>query len=339
MATIKDVAKKAGLSVGTVSKVFNGYSEIPNSTKEKVFQVAKDLDYVPRKSAVELSKKEKMYIGLIVENLSFQYANDEYLFKLLAGVHKRVEELGYELIIYTTKQIRKQNFSYINFCKYHNLVGAIIHGLEVGDPLLKELSSSSIPCVLIDINLEGKNTASITTDNEKAAEEVFDILFSNGHKKICHIVGSHGAEVSNIRKRGFINGAKKNNYDTDDIIFIDGEFNEKVSYKNVKKMMRNHKDITAIFASSDIMALGALKALNELGYKVGEDFTLIGFDGLSTLQYVTPPITTVKQNFEKIGRVAVDTLIRINNKRKVNNKYYVDYKIIQGNSINKIVEE
>ncbi len=318
MANIKDVAKKAGTSIATVSKVFNGYSEIPAATREKVFEAAKELDYVPSKSAVELSSKNpKHYIGLVLNSISFQYATDEYKFKLLCGISNKVEQLDFELLIFTTKQIEKFNNSYLNFFRYHNLYGAIIHGFDTDEAKLDNIVATNFPCVFIDRFVNDDKYVSVTIDTYKACEDVFEVLKANNHKNICQILGSADAEVAILRRDCFNEVAKKNNYNLNNLHYFHGNFNEQLSYTKTLEFLQEHPETTAIFAHSDTMALGAYKAINELGYKIGENFTLIGFDGLTTLNYTTPAISTVNQNFEIMGELAVEKIVDIANDRNV----------------------
>lgn len=338
MATIKDVARLSGTSTSTVSKVFNGYSEIPDSTRTRVLSVAKQLDYIPRKSAVELSSKNsKKYVGLIMNNISYTYANDEYKFKLLCGINRKLEILGFELLLFSEYNISQFNSSYLNFCKYHNLYGAIIHGFQGDEEKLVSLKNTDFPAIFIDRFSDNPDFVTVTIDTYKACDEVFSLLNKHNHSHICQILGAEGAEVSIKRKEAFKESAIKNGFNLNNLYYIDGEFNENIAYERTKSLLENNNKITAIFASSDVMALGAFKAIKELGYTIGENFTLIGFDGLTTLAYTTPTITTVNQNFELMGELAVDTLLSVSNKRNVKHTYFNKHNVILRNSIHTVV--
>lgn len=336
MATLKDIAKSAGVSESTVSKVLNGYSEIPFATKDRVLSIAKHMNYFPNKSAVELSKGKRRYIGLIVRNFSLDPGIGEYTYRLISGIHNQASLVDYELVVYTTHQISDKNLSYVDFCNYHSLLGAIVHGLDKDDPYLLELQNSKTPCVLIDIERQGINTAFISTDNVKAAEAVADLFCQSGHKKFCHVTGSEGADVTSTRIAGFNKGIVKNGLPAESIINIRGDFIEDTAYQKVKEALTNHPDITAIFASSDTMALGAYKAVKEAGLSLGENFSLIGFDGLYTLEYISPAIGTVYQDFYSIGKLAADTLLKIADNKHYSPKNYVDYKLLPRESVNTV---
>jgi len=333
IATIKDVAKLANVSVSAVSKAFNSYNEISEPTKERIFAAAKELEYIPNKSAVDLSRGKRPYLGLIVNDLNSNAVCDEYIFRLLSGTHERANELGQEIIIFTAPQIKKLNKSYVDFCKHHTLVGAIVHGLDADDPYLTALLESPIPCVLIDIQKTGDSTAFVTTNNFEASKEVVDLFVLKGHKSICHIAGGATSFVTEERKNGFLQAAESHNIASENIFVIQGDFREETAYLNTKELLKAKKDITAIFAASDIMALGASRAINELGFKIGKDIALVGFDGFKAMEYTSPPIATVFQDFHAMGRIAVDTLLKIYRNQDFNPRNYVPHAIFHRGSV------
>jgi len=333
MITIKDVARLAEVNISTVSKAFNNYNGISEATKEKIFKAAGDLGYIPSKSAVELSRGVQPYLGLIVNNLNTHSAKDEYIFRIVSGVQERTSELDMDLTLFTTTQIKKKAYNYVDFCKYHRLLGAIVHGLDINDPYLAELLESPLPCVLIDIEHQNPRAGFISTDNVKAAEEVVQLMYKKGRRKLCHILGTPDADVTKHRKEGFLKAASRLGYPIENIIIIPGEFNEDMAYKNMKKTLESHRDIQGVFASSDLMALGAMRAINESGLRIGEDIALVGFDGLAALEYTSPSIATVRQDFHNMGRIAVDTLIAISKDEAFKAMNYVPYELLERESV------
>jgi len=331
MITIKDVAKAAGVNVSTVSKAYNNYSVISDATKEKIFKAAKELGYIPSKSAAELSRGVQPYLGLIVNNLNTYSAKDEYIFRIVSGVQERSSELDMDLTLFTTAQIKKNGYNYIEFCRRHRLLGAIVHGLDKNDPYLTELLESPLPCVLIDIEHESPTSAFISSDNIRAAEDVVEHMHNKGRRKLCHILGTPDAYVTLQRQEGFLNAAKR--LGLNDTVIIPGEFNEYVAYANMKKTLQHHKDIQGVFASSDLMALGAKRAIIEAGLIIGKDISLVGFDGLTALEYTSPAIATVRQDFHTMGRLAVDTLVSISRGERFNAKNYVAHELLERESV------
>ena len=333
MITIKDVAKLAEVNISTVSKVFNSYNGVSDATKEKVFKAAKDLGYIPSKSAAALSRGVQPYLGLIISNLNTNSAKDEYIFRIVSGVQERSSELDMDLTLFTTTQIKKKDYNYVDFCKRHRLLGTIVHGLDKNDPYLAELLESPLPCVLIDIEHESPTAAFISTDNVQAAEDVVQLMYNKGLRKLCHVLGSPDADVTVRRKEGFLNAARRLGLAQEDVIIIPGEFNEHLAYTNMKETLETHKNIQGVFASSDLMALGAMRAIKEAGLTIGKDIALVGFDGLAALEYTSPSIATVRQDFHEMGRTAVDTLMSISRGETFNAKNYVPYELLQRESV------
>ncbi|MCL2608499.1 MAG: LacI family transcriptional regulator [Treponema sp.] len=332
-SNIKDVAERAGVSISTVSKVLNNYREIPEATRNRVFRAVKGLGYVPNKSARELSSGSRQYVGLIVSSLNSWSARDEHTLRILSGVHEKCSEEGYDLVLYTTEQIKSRNMSFVDFCRYNSLCGTIVHGLDAGDSRLGELLESPIPCVLIDTECDGANTAFVTTDNFRAASAVADLFARNGGGKICHVTGSPAAGITARRRAGFLSGAKNGGIPEEDIIETPGLFNMDVAYWNIRETIARNGDLTAVFASSDLMALGVFRALKELGLAVGKNFSLVGFDGLTALEYTDPPIASVIQDFYGMGRLAVETLLKISCGEPFEQKNFVDFKLEERKSI------
>jgi len=333
MITIKDVARLAEVNISMVSKAFNNYSGISEATKEKIFKAASHLGYIPSKSAVELSRGVQPYLGLIVNNLNTHSAKDEYIFRIVSGVQERASELDMDLTLFTTTQIKKKAYSYVDFCKYHRLLGAIVHGLDIADPYLAELLESPLSCVLIDIEHQSPRAAFISTDNVSAAEEVVLLMYKKGRRKLCHILGTPDADVTQRRKEGFLKAASRLGYASENIILVPGEFNEDRAYANMKKTLESHRDIQGVFASSDLMALGAMRAIKEAGLKIGENISLVGFDGLTALEYTSPSIATVWQDFHNMGRMAVDTLIAISKGEEFQARNYVPFELLERESV------
>lgn len=331
MATIKDVAKLAGVSISTVSKAYNNYSEVSDATKARIAQAARTLHYIPNKTAVELSQGQRKYVGLIVKNT----IQDEFL-RMISGVHRTTEAQGYELVIYTTQHIKIQHMSYVDFCRYHSLMGAIVSGLDKDDPYLHELIASETPSVLVDIELHGNNTAYVSTDNHTASYQVFELLYNHGHRHLCHVTGSMTAEVAVKRQAGFVAAAQAKGLPLGQLTFVDGKWTEQDAYEATRAVLASHPEITAIFAASDTMALGAMNAIKAAGYTIGQDFTLIGFDGISILRYTSPPLATVAQGLVRIGELACETLFNICQGKPFDPQNHVDFELLPRASIHRI---
>lgn len=314
MSNIKDVAKAANVSVGTVSRAFNGYPDIKEETRQRVLEIAKELNYIPNKAAVDLVRGPKPTIGLFLYQMEERGVFDEFGLRIISGVYNQARKKGFDISFFTIDVMRDQALSYADFLRYHNLVGAIIHGLDCKDPYLKIVEQSKKPTVLIDKTVSsGAMVGTVTTDNFDAAYRVAEKLDQLGHRNILFIAGSKHAEVSTLREDGFYAYFEDLDMDFYTIKKIRCDFNEWQTYGMIHEMFTIEQPYTAIFASSDLMALGAYRALCDLGFEIGKDISIIGFDGVTCMKYTRPTLSTVEQDFYKMGTKSVDLLLEIKN--------------------------
>lgn len=312
MSNIKDVAKAANVSVGTVSRAFNGYQDIKDETRDRILAIAKEMNYLPNKAAVDLVRGKKPAIGLFLHRMEERGIFDEFGLRIISGVYNRAYEKGYDINFFTIDAIKEQNLNYVDFLRYHNLVGAIIHGLDCQDPYLKTVNETNEATVLIDNSMsDGKMIGTVTTDNFEASYQVAERLHQLGHQRILFIAGSKQAEVSKFREQGFYAYFEGVEDDMIDVKKIRCDFNEWQTYGVVHEMFTVNQPYSAIFACSDLMALGAYRALCDLGYTIGQDISIIGFDGVSAMRYTRPTLSTVEQDFYKMGFKSVDLLLDI----------------------------
>lgn len=342
VATIKDVAKVAGVSVAVVSKALNNYPDVSDKTREKVKQVAEEMNYSPNIVARNLSSKNQKTIAIITSGfLRSESLDNSNSFDLLKGVYQATEEDNYELAMYFTETEKQQVKDYAKFCRERNIRGVVLSGIRLDDPYFKALLETNIPCVLIDVKvpMENKLVGSVSIDNVEATYEMAHHVISKGHTNIAVLTGEGEADVNGQRLKGINRAAEKNQISFKNK-FINGDFKENSAYNNVKEYLNNHRNDlpTAIISFSDIMALGALKAINEHGLSVPEDISLTGFDGLKIIEYTNPPITTVKQPFLEMGYEAAKLVQRIMEGKEGENEVRVPHEIVWNDSVKDLNE-
>ncbi|MDA9472456.1 LacI family DNA-binding transcriptional regulator [Enterococcus sp. 5H] len=309
-ATIRDVAKVAGVSIATVSKVFNGYSDINQETKEKIFEVAKELDYTPNMAARTLSSKSQQTIALILNEFNFNRKSTMPL-EVLNGVYKFTEQSDFEFVFYGTSTEKQESKTFRQFCNEHNITGAVIQGLKMTDPYYYEIQETSLPTVLIDIVMDNPQVGTVSIDSEAASLEAVNYLISRGHQNIGMINGSRDANVSTLRESGYRQALEKNDLLVNESYVQYANFDEDIAFLITKNLLSSHKEITALFCASDIIAIGAMRAARDMGKKVPEDLSIIGFDDIVLASYVTPTLTSVAQDMETIGFEAAKLLTEI----------------------------
>ncbi len=328
LITIKDVSKKSGFSITTVSRALGDFDDVNIETKKYIKKVAKELGYFRNKNAVSLVKRQNRSIGLIVSGLERDGGKDNIFYSLMSGMYHYAETIDYEVLIYTTNSAQQQKISYIQFCMENNIAGAILNGIRKDDPFLQELFESEIPTVLIDVNIPSSKAASVSVDNVQAACDAVTYLIQRGLTRIGMISGRKEAFVSQLRLDGYLKAIKENNLKVDYSLIKTANFNMEQAYHETIDLLNEHPNLQAIFCASDLMAFGAYKGIKEKGFVIGKDISVIGFDDIPLAQYMDPPLTTVCQDFYLMGYKAAAELIHIVNGESVPQHHVLEHHLI-----------
>lgn len=336
--SIRDVAKKAKVSVATVSKALNGYQDISEETRKHIQEVADELNYIPNASARNLSAKNIKNVAIIASGLIEEDQIDEFSMALIKGAYKYISNLDMTIAMYSITSEDQEKRSFDQFCKEYSLSGALIMGLKTTDNYYKNLKQSKIPYVTIDVKVDSRVGGSVVTDDEKAFEEITQYVIDKNHKNLVLIYGRKSAFVTLNREKGFKNALRRNNIDFKNVTKIYSEFMEEETYSQVKKLLiENGKNIgTAFICMSDLMAFGAIRAIKECGYKIPKDFSVTGYDGMSFIKYVEPNITTVNQNMVQKGYEAAKLLSDMVENNSESKSINVDYQLVFGESVKKL---
>jgi LacI family transcriptional regulator len=327
MVTIKDVARMAGVSVTTVSRALNGYSDINEKTRLHILNIASELDFTPSITARRLVKRESRSFGYIVS--SIEPSSKHTIFQdTLAGVYKFSREIDYQILIFAVDPLLQQKKSYLQFVREHGVEGIIVQGIRTDDAYYAEVMNSKLPCVLIDIPAQNVHVGSVSIDNYTASRDAVAHLASLGHKNIACINGKDAAAVSVIRYQGYVSMIRELGLAVKTEYIVTADFNEDVAYVKVKELIEKCPEITALFCASDLMAIGALRAISDCGRKVPEDVAVFGFDDILISSYITPPLSTIRQDFSRMGYDAAQMLYEILNGNNVPHTKAVPYEII-----------
>ena len=296
MATIKDVAQKAGVAVTTVSRVLNNRGYLSEKTKEKVAKAMQELDYQPNEVARSLFQKQTSFIGVIVPSLLHPYYSEciHYL-EQYATLH------NLKLLVCNAQRNREKELEYIEMLKANQVAGIILatHSHTLVSQLtklpvvtLERSISSSIPAVLIDNNSGGR----LATEH----------LISRGCKNLAMISGRRSSEE---RAKAFSACCEKEGIPYRIYTSSTGQFNQ-LSYQNlITSLLTQKKAVDGIFASSDVIAAQVIQACHTKGLKVGSDIKLVGFDDIQLASMLSPALTTVHQPIEELCDTAIQTLL------------------------------
>lgn len=318
---IKKIAEMAGVSVSTVSKIINNYSDISEDTRTKVLEIMKETGYVPSNSAKTLATKKSNLIGVIFAgklNIDFTHP---FFIEVLNSFKKQMGVLGYDLLFFSNEKSHTVDGDYLARCRHFQVDGCIIVTGQQLEPSINELDLSEIPCIGVDIELMGKSSGYIMSDNYKMAYKVVEHLYLQGYRELGYIGSTMESHISNIREQGYKDAIESFGLAVHDKWFVNGDtFFEASGYEAMKKMIKNDDIPRAIFAASDLLAIGAMRALKEHHLSVPEDVAIIGCDDIEACQYTTPAITTIRQNKDKIGKLAALMLFDlINNQSETSN--------------------
>jgi len=337
LVTIKDIAKTAQVSVTTVSRALNGYSDVNKETRKKIVEVAEQLGYSPNIAARSLISKKTKTIGLLLSNVTRDSSKDNIAFEVLCGMNDRAGELDYDLVLFSTTPQKQKIKSYKKLCNERGVDGVIISGIRLDDPYLEEIVSSEIPCVLIDIHLQGPNVGYITSDNVKGAYTAVRYLIENGHRHIGMINGHSQADVSTHRLKGYVDALESCGIPFNEAYVMDGAFSESGAREAMYRLYSRYPELTAVFCASDLMAFGAIQAVKGLGRHVPEDMSIIGFDNIDLTAYHSPAITTVNQHKYETGYQAAQLLVDLLEGRNVNHHIVLNTELIKRESVRSIL--
>lgn len=321
MVSIKDVAKHAGVAISTVSKVLNNYPNVSEKTKKKVNEAVKELGFVPNSVAAALSSKQSGRVALLI-NLSTQtQAIDEIDMRYLSGAINKASALGLDVITFFFSMLENMSMEeIIRYLKAQSIHGIIIYGMSKNDKILQKLiQSETFKAVVVDAPFYNRSTSSVWIAQEKAQYDVAKkTVTENKGSSILYIAGKKNGYVSEERIKGIRRLADEMKLK---LLVKDGEFSE-LKARNITFQNGKNKDI--IVCASDLMAIGAMRALMEM-----DIFRPVcGFDGITLMGYAGKQMNTVRQDFAGISAAAVEELHRLLNGGEGRNNV-LDYSIVR----------
>ncbi len=231
------------------------------------------------------------------------------MFGVLYGIHDRLAELGYDLVLVSTTTARQRLVSYLTFCTERRLDGVIVMGIRMDDPYIQEVLDSGFPSVVIDVPLLSERCGYVMTDNVFGAKLAVRHLFAKGHRVIGFVNGHVQAAVSRERRCGYEEAMAECGLVGDPDWQFVSDFTERGGMEGCKTLLEKNPDMTAIFFASDLMAMGGLRHAQAVGLKVPSDLSVVGFDDIELSQYVTPSLSTIHQKRYEMGTVAADMLV------------------------------
>ena len=305
--TIIDVARIAGVSIKTVSRVLNRESGVGAETRAHVDKIIKDLDYRPNASARSLSSHRKYLIGMIVANIG-QF---EYVGQLQAGVTESCLRAGYHLTVESLPRGTEARDAYLKKLQSRRSVDGLVITPPFCDDqaLLDFLHDANIPVVRIAPTDKSDQTPFVYTDDYEASFKMTSSICDLGHRLVAMIEGPEDHVSARERRRGFNDALRKHGLAHRDTMRVRGDYGSVSGFEGTEALLSLSPRPTAIVAANDLMAIGALAAISKHGLRAPEDISIVGFDDIPAASSCWPPLTTVRQPIDKLGELASDLLI------------------------------
>lgn len=309
-ATIRDVAKQAGVSVATVSRYINRNAPVSGKTAERLDQVMWNLKYVPHAAARHLASRKTRVIGLLLTNM-----HNDFFAPLLSGIEASVRESGYNLLVATYHGGDHDNVP--SPMGAYNTDGLLIFADSLTDEELAELSENEFPVVLIHRTPpKSLSIPGITVENKTATQNLIEHLIQvHDKRRILFMRGPAYQEDSYWREAGFRSALEAHGLPFGQDLVLDGGFERDIAYRSLNEFLDSSKrpEFDAVFAGDDDAAIGVINALKEHGYHVPDDVAVVGFDDSRLSAFLTPPLTTVRAPTEEVGRMAAEQLFDVIN--------------------------
>lgn len=326
--TIFDVAERAGVSYGTVSRVINQNPHVKAETRERVLIAMQDLGYVVNKQARGLAGGRTGMIGVLVPDLGTGYIGE-----IMRGIDAEVSRAGYDLVLYTTHREETKEAGYIASLTHGATEGLLLVLPRSPGSSLDTLRAHNFPFVLIDHQGINDQGPAVGATNWQGAFDATEYLIQLGHKEIGFIAGTLDLGCSRDRLAGYEAALRTHHipYRADNVAY--GDFFQPSGFSGAQALLTRLDRPTAIFASNDVMAMGVMEAVRVCGLRVPEDVSVIGFDDIPQSVLTYPPLSTVHQPLEKMGQVATQMLLdMLNNPEKRASRIELPTKLMERGS-------
>ena len=337
MVSMKDIALRCGVSVGTVSKALNGRDDVGEATKQQILSVAKELGYTVNAAARALKSNRTYNIGIVFTDLAGSGFMHEYFASMLNSFRQEAERRGYD-ITFISGSMGPASTSYLQHARYRGMDGVAVICADFYDPLVQELFTSDLPTVSLDHTFN--NRTAVLSDNMRGLESLVRYVYGKGHRRIAYIHGNRTA-VTESRLTGFYRACEALGLRIPDEYIVEGVYHEPVScYKATKRLLALPERPSCILFSDDYAYIGGINAIYEEGLRVPEGISVAGYDGIHMAKMVSPRLTTWQQNTPDLGRIAAEQLVeQIEHPRTTPPKHItVQGQLLEGETVRQLDE-
>ncbi|MEU6772755.1 LacI family DNA-binding transcriptional regulator [Streptomyces sp. NPDC046759] len=306
--TLEEVAARAGVGRGTVSRVINGSPRVSDATRAAVEAAVAELGYVPNTAARALAANRTDAIALVVPEPETRFFAEPYFSDMLRGVGSELSDTELQLLLIFAGGDRERA-RLAQYLAAHRVDGVLLVSVHADDPLPDLLAQLEIPAVISGPRSAGETLTSVDSDNYGGARSAVEHLLSRGRGRVAHITGRHDVYGAQRRVDGYRDALRDAGREVDQLLVAPGDFTEEGGRRAMAELLDRRPDLDAVFAGSDVMAAGARQVLREAGRRIPDDVALVGYDDSAIARHMDPPLTSVRQPIEEMGRAMIDLLL------------------------------
>lgn len=334
MVSLKDIAARCGVSIATVSKALNDQQDISRETRDRVRRVASEMGYMANAAARTLKTNRSFNIGVLFVDQRSSGLAHEFFSSVLDSVRVEAERNGYD-ITFINNRVGPGSISgsYLQHCLYRGVDGVVIASVDFSEPMVLELVNSGLPVVTIDHVFN--NRIAVISDNINGMQALTEYVISKGHRKLAYIHGDETAVTEN-RLTGFHRACANAGITIPAEWLRHSAFHDSEScYQVTKDLLLGADRPSCIFFPDDYSYIGGMNAIHELGLRIPDDISVVGYDGIPLSQMVSPRLTTWKQNTKELGRLAAASLLELieHPKTAILDRHIVPGSLLEGESV------
>lgn len=341
MVTIKDIAKVAGVSPSTVSRVISNHSRISKSTSDKVRKIMVEMGYHPNVMAKNLASRSTKTLAIVLPRPAEELFQDFFFGELLRGILAHSTKAGYDMLLSAASSPIDEVETISRLVQGGRVDGVILLSSREDDPLIYLLSELNFPTVLIGRTNKVNNVITVDTDNEEAAYDATVHLINQGHQRICFVNGPLNLTVSQDRLAGYKLAMKKANLKVNADWLIEGDLLQQSGYRAMSLVMNMFDRPTGMIVIDDVTSFGVIRGLEQLGFQVPRDISLVSFNNIALAEHASPPISSVDIGTYQLGYSASHLLIKaITDDHLPQLRTLIPHRlIVRESSINTLVRE
>jgi LacI family transcriptional regulator len=321
MATIKDVAREAGVSISTASYALNGKGKVSEATRAKVLEAARRLNFQKNGFATDLKRTSTRTIALILSDLAGPYYSE-----LIRGVQETALENGYDLI--ACSSFGGSESTAIKFLREKRVDGVIVSAHNLQDEQILASARKGFPIIVLDRYLKGDHIYNVLVDNEQGGYMATELLIRNGCRRIAYISGATTSYDHKLRFNGYMRALSDYRLEYPSRMNLPGRFTIDGGYTATKMLIAQRNLPDAIFYGNDEMAIGGLKAFKEAGIRVPDDISVVGFDDIFMAEHASPPLTTIRQPKYEAGALAAHLILQLLDGRDIGHEYTLQTELV-----------